>query len=54
MANKRKSSENGGLRIVNTDLLHTKKQRLMSIVTEHFYQKEKNNELPVAILSHAV
>ena len=41
-------------RIVNTALLHTKKQRLMSIVTEHFYQKEKNNELPVAILSHAV
>ena len=54
MANKRKSSENGGLRIVNTALLHTKKRRLMSIVTEHFYQKEKNNELPVAILSHAV
>ena len=41
-------------RIVNTALLHTKKQRLMSIVTERFYQKEKNNELLVAILSHAV
>ena len=41
-------------RIINTTLLHTKKQQLMSIVTERFYQKEKNNELLVAILGHAV
>lgn len=41
-------------RIVNTALLHTKKQQLMSIVTERFYQKEKNNDLLVAILGHAV
>ena len=41
-------------RIMNTVLLHTKKQQLMSIAADRFYRKEKNNELLVSILSHAV
>lgn len=41
-------------RIMNTILLHTKKQRLMDLVAGRFYQREKNNDMLVAVLSYAV
>ena len=41
-------------RIINTILLHTKKQQLMDVVANRFYQREKNNEEVVSILSYAV
>ena len=40
-------------RIMNTVLLHTKKQ-LMSVLADRFYRQEKNTELMVDILGHAV
>ena len=39
---------------MNTVLLHTKKQQLMSVLTDRFYRQEKNTELLVDILGHAV
>lgn len=41
-------------RIMNTVLLHTKKQQLMSVLADRFYRQEKNTELMVDILGHAV
>ena len=41
-------------RIINTILLHTKKQQLMDIVSTYFYRHEKNTEEMVSILSSAV
>ena len=41
-------------RIVNTLLLHTKKQQLMEVVANRFYQREKNTEEMVSVLSYAV
>ena len=41
-------------RIMNTVLLHTKKQQLMSVLADRFYRQEKNTELLVDILGHAV
>ena len=38
---------------MNTVLLHTKKQ-LMSVLADRFYRQEKNTELMVDILGHAV
>lgn len=39
---------------MNTVLLHTKKQQLMSVLADRFYRQEKNTELMVDILGHAV
>ena len=39
---------------MNTVLLHTKKQQLMSVLADRFYRQEKNTELLVDILGHAV
>ena len=41
-------------RIMNTVLLHTKKQQLMSVLADRFYRQEKNTEILVDILGHAV
>lgn len=41
-------------RIMNTVLLHTKKQQLMSVLADRFYRQEKKAELMVDILGHAV
>lgn len=41
-------------RIINTILLHTKKQQLMDIVSTYFYRHEKNTEEMLSILSSAV
>lgn len=41
-------------RIVNTILLHTKKQQLMDVVSGWFYRREKNDEVLVSILDYAV
>ena len=38
-------------RIMNTVLLHTKKQQLMSVLADRFYRQEKNTELMVDILA---
>lgn len=41
-------------RIVNTILLHTKKQQLMEVVSSRLYRRERNNEVIVSILDHAM
>lgn len=41
-------------RIVNTILLHTKKQQLTNVVASWFGEREKNSEILVTILDHAV
>ena len=41
-------------RIMNTVLLHTKKQQLMSVLADRFDRQEKITELMVDILGHAV
>lgn len=41
-------------RIMNTILLHAKKQQLLGLVTERYYNKERNSDLMVDILGHAV
>ncbi len=41
-------------RIMNTILLHAKKQQLLGLVTERYYSKERNSDLLVDILGHAV
>lgn len=41
-------------RIINTILLHAKKQQLMDIVSTYFYRHEKTTEEMVSILSSAV
>ena len=41
-------------RIVNTLLLHTRKQQLMEVAANRFYQREKNIEEMVSALSYAV
>ena len=41
-------------RIINTILLHTKKQQLLGMVSEQFDQQEKNNAVLVSILGYAV
>ena len=41
-------------RIMSTVLLHTKKQQLMGMLADRFYRQEKNTELMVDILDHAV
>ena len=41
-------------RIVNTLLLHTRKQQLMEVAANRFYQREKNIEEMVSVLSYAV
>ena len=41
-------------RIINTILLHTKKQQLMDIVSNYFYRHKKTTEEMVSILSSAV
>lgn len=41
-------------RIMNTILLHAKKQQLLGLVTERYYSKERNSDLMVDILGHAV
>lgn len=41
-------------RIINTILLHTKKQQLVDAVASRFYRREKSNEVMVSILDYAV
>ena len=41
-------------RVINTLALHAKYKRLMRIITEQVYEKEKNNNMMVNILSHIV
>ena len=41
-------------RIINTILLHTKKQQLMDVVASWFYRREKSNEVMMSILDYAV
>ena len=41
-------------RIINAILLHTKKQQLIGIVADRFYQRAKTNDMMVSILSHVV
>ena len=41
-------------RVVNTLLLYTKQKRLIDLVTEQIYEKEKQSSLMVDILSHIV
>ena len=41
-------------RISNTMLLYARQQRLEEIITEQFYEQEKNNKLMISILSHIV
>lgn len=41
-------------RVMNTLALHAKQKRLMRIITEQVYEKEKNNNMMVNILSHIV
>ena len=41
-------------RVSNTIKLYSKQRRLMSLVTESIYQKEKNNQMMIAILSQIV
>ena len=41
-------------RIINTILLHTKKQQLMDVVSGRLYRQEKNNEVMLSILIYAV
>ena len=41
-------------RIINTILLHGKKQQLMEVVTNRFYRREKSDKVLVSILGYAV
>jgi putative two-component system response regulator len=41
-------------RVANTMLLAARQRRLMDIVTDQIYQKEKSNKLMISILSHIV
>lgn len=41
-------------RIINTILMHTKKEQLMNVVSGWFYRQETNSELMVSILEYAV
>lgn len=41
-------------RVNNTIMLYTKQRKLVNMVTEQIYEKEKRNSLMVAILSHIV
>ncbi len=41
-------------RVMNTLALHAKQKRLVRIITEQVYEKEKNNNMMVNILSHIV
>lgn len=41
-------------RIINTILLHTKKQQLMDIVSGRLCRQEKNNEIMLSILAYAM
>ena len=41
-------------RIINTITLHAKKRKLLEIVADQFYQKERNNDMVVSILSHVM
>lgn len=41
-------------RISNTMLLYARQQRLEQVIAEQFYEKEKNNQLMISILSHIV
>lgn len=41
-------------RVLNTIMLYAKQKKLMGLVTEQMYEKEKNTSLMVTILSHIV
>lgn len=41
-------------RVVNTILLYAKQKKLMGLVADQIYEKEKSNSLMIAILSHIV
>lgn len=41
-------------RVANTLLLYAKQRRLIGIVTDQIYEKEKSNQLMISILSHIV
>lgn len=41
-------------RVVNTILLYAKQKRLVGMVSDQIYEKEKNNNLMISILSHIV
>lgn len=41
-------------RVLNTIMLYTKQKKLMKMVEQQVYEKEKNNDLMVEILSHIV
>jgi response regulator RpfG family c-di-GMP phosphodiesterase len=41
-------------RIQNTIMLYDKQKRLVNMVTEQIYEKERNNQLMISILSHIV
>lgn len=41
-------------RVMNTIMLYAKQKKLMGLVTEQMYEKEKNTSLMVTILSHIV
>ena len=41
-------------RIINTILLHTKKQQLMDVVSSRFYRREKSSSVMVSILDYAM
>ena len=41
-------------RIINTILLHAKKQQLVDVVAGHFFRQEKNNNVIIAILDYAL
>lgn len=41
-------------RVVNTILLYAKQKKLVGMVTDQIYEKEKSNKLMIAILSHIV
>ncbi len=41
-------------RVVNTIMLYAKQKRLVGMVADQIYQKEKNNNLMITILSHIV
>ncbi len=41
-------------RVINTIMLYAKQKRLVELVAEQIYEKEKSNNLMIAILSHIV
>ncbi len=43
-----------GRRVINTIMLYSKQKRLISMVADQMYEREKSNTLMVSILSHIV